>query len=183
MTELQSRNGAVTDSASGSESPQSDALSASMTCLDLSALKEYFRHRNSLPSLALSCLYLTVLSFAGQMVTFLLSAGYSSTQIGLIRTISVAFEISATWLAPMLIARIGVIRAGFWSINWQIIFVSVAVALFLVIKEPFSSAAGLIFGVVVSRTGLWMFDLCVQNIVQEVSTRFVLLSQLKCIGG
>jgi solute carrier family 40 (iron-regulated transporter), member 1 len=130
----------------------------------------YFRHRDFLPSLALSLLYLTVLSFAGQMVTYLLSVGYNSTQIGLIRTISVAFEISATWLAPLLMKKVGVVRAGLWSISWQILCISAAVALFLMVQEPFLSAASLIAGVIGSRIGLWAFDLCVQSIVQEVRT-------------
>ena len=119
--------------------------------------------------MALSCLYLTVLSFAGQMVTYLLSVGFTSTEIGVIRTVSVAFEISATWLGPFLMTRIGVVRAGLWSISWQMFCIAAAVGLFVMIQPPFAAAAGLIVGVVGSRVGLWVFDLCVQNIVQEVS--------------
>ena len=128
----------------------------------------YFRHRDILPSMALSLLYLTVLSFAGQMVTYLLSVGYNSTQIGIIRTFSVAVEVSATWLGPILMMRVGVIRAGLWSISWQIFCIATAVALFLVVQQPFIPASGLIAGVIGSRLGLWVFDLCVQTIVQEV---------------
>ncbi len=133
-----------------------------------SNLMLYFRHRDILPSMALSLLYLTVLSFAGQMVTYLLSVGYNSTQIGIIRTVSVAVEVSATWLGPILMKRIGVIRAGLWSISWQIFCIAMAVALFLVVRQPFIAASGLIAGVVGSRLGLWVFDLCVQTVVQEV---------------
>lgn len=135
---------------------------------NLSNFLLYFRHRAFLPSIALSLLYFTVLSFAGQMVTYLLSVGYNSTQIGSIRTVSVAFEVSATWLGPMLMARIGVIRAGLWSISWQILCIMTAVVLFLAVQQPFVAAFGLITGVVGSRLGLWVFDLCVQNIIQEV---------------
>ena len=129
----------------------------------------YFHHRDFLPSMALSCLYLTVLSFAGQMVTYLLSVGFTSIHIGIARTVSVAFEISATWLGPFLMKRIGVVRAGLWSISWQIFCITAAVTLFLMIQQPFTAAVVLIAGVVGSRVGLWVFDLCVQNIVQEVS--------------
>lgn len=118
--------------------------------------------------MALSVLYCTVFSFAGQMVTYLLSVGYSSTQIGLIRTASVAFEISATWLGPLLMMRVGVIRAGLWSISCQILCIATAVGLFLMVPQPLIAASGLIAGVVGSRVGLWVFDLCVQNIIQEV---------------
>ena len=84
------------------------------------------------------------------------------------RTVSVVFEISATWLAPVIITRIGVVRAGLWSISWQIFCITTAVSLFLMIQKPSVAAAGLITGVVGSRVGLWVFDLCVQSIVQEV---------------
>ena len=119
--------------------------------------------------MALSLLYLTVLSFAGQMVTYLLSVGYNSTQIGIIRALSVVVEVSATWLGPIMMMRVGVIRAGLWSISWQIFCIATAVTLFVVVRQPFLAASGLIAGVVGSRLGLWVFDLCVQTIVQEVS--------------
>jgi iron-regulated transporter 1 len=54
----------------------------------------YFHHLAFLPSFAGALLYLTVLSFAGQtnetgqIVTYLLSAGYNATQIGIVRTLS-----------------------------------------------------------------------------------------------
>ena len=119
--------------------------------------------------MALSILYLTVLSFAGQMVTYLLSVGYNSAQIGIIRTVAVALEVSATWLGPVLTKRVGVIRAGLWSISWQILCIITAVTLFLMVRQPSAAALCLVAGVTVSRIGLWVFDLCVQNIVQEVS--------------
>lgn len=146
---------------------QPEGSSVSSIRSNLSNFLLYFRHRAFLPSIALSLLYFTVLSFAGQMVTYLLSVGYNSTQIGSIRTVSVAFEVSATWLGPMLMARIGVIRAGLWSISWQILCIMTAVVLFLAVQQPFVAAFGLITGVVGSRLGLWVFDLCVQNIIQE----------------
>ena len=135
---------------------------------NLSSLMLYCRHRDFLPSMALSFLYFTVLSFGGQMVTYLLSVGYTSTQIGIIRTVSVLVEVSATWLGPVLMRRVGVIRAGLWSISWQLFCIAAAVTLFLVARQPVIAASVLITGVVGSRVGLWMFDLCVQNIVQEV---------------
>ncbi|KAI1390758.1 Ferroporti-1 [Hypoxylon trugodes] len=72
----------------------------------------YIHHPVFLASFAESLRYLTVLSFAGQMVTFLVISGYSSTQVGIARTVSVAFKVLATWVAPLLIIRIGPLRAG-----------------------------------------------------------------------
>lgn len=118
--------------------------------------------------MALALLSFTVLSFGGQMITFLLSAGFKATHIALARIVSVAFEISATWLAPFAMRKIGPIRAGLWFINWQALWVTVAGLLFVQINSPFLSVFGLVGAVIVSRVGLWGFDLCVQVIVQEV---------------
>ena len=131
-------------------------------------LSRYIHHEVFLPSLALSITHLTVLSFSGQMVTYLFSVGFSSTSIGLMRTVSVVLEMSATWVAPRVMDKVGPLRAGLWSINEQIFLLVGAVIAFWVIKSPSMSALGLVVGVVLSRIGLWGFDLSVQILVQEV---------------
>ena len=132
------------------------------------ALSDYSRHAVFLPSLALCLLYLTVLSFSGQMITYLISVGVTSTQIGLLRTVSTAVEISATWLAPIAMDKIGTLRSGLWFINWQLICICGSVGAFWLITRPLLGASILIVGMIASRVGLWGFDLCVQIIVQEV---------------
>ncbi|KAH8812846.1 Ferroporti-1 [Xylogone sp. PMI_703] len=128
----------------------------------------YLRHRAFLPSIAGALLYLTVLSFAGQMVTYLLSAGYSSTQIGIARTLSVAFEVLATWVAPWLMSMVGPVRAGLWLSSWQVVMLVTGTVVFWVfIDKPIISASGLVGGTILSRVGLRGFDLCTQIIVQE----------------
>lgn len=131
-------------------------------------LLEYTQHPVFLPSMALSLLYLTVLSFTGQMVTYILSVGLTSTTIGLLRTASTAIEISATWLAPITMKRVGPMRAGLWSITWQLGCTLAAVSSIWVLTEPRLAAFSLIAFVIASRVGLWGFDLCVQHIVQGV---------------
>ena len=128
----------------------------------------YFHHRAFLPSFAGALLYFTVLSFAGQMMTYLLSVGYNSFYIGATRTVSVAFEISATWIAPIIMSRIGPIRAGIWFINWQILCLVCAGSAFWGFKAPIVAASGLVIGTILSRVGLRGFELSVQIIVQEV---------------
>jgi solute carrier family 40 (iron-regulated transporter), member 1 len=136
----------------------------------------YFRHAAFLPSFAGSLLYWTVLSFAGQMVTYLLSAGYNATQVGLARTMSVFFEILATWLAPWLIGKLGPIRAGLWLASWQIVSLVAGIAVFWAfLNRPIISASGLVCGTILSRVGLRGFDLCTQIIIQEVSCPVLLL--------
>jgi iron-regulated transporter 1 len=130
----------------------------------------YVHHPAFLPSFAGALLYLTVLSFAGQMVTYLLSAGYNATQIGIARTLSVAFEVLATWLAPWLMGRIGPIRTGIWLASWQMVCLVAGMAVFWVFFDrPTISASGLVGGTILSRIGLRGFDLCTQVIIQEVS--------------
>ncbi len=132
--------------------------------------RRYCTHATFLPSFAGTLLYLNVLTFGGQMVTYLLSSGYNSTHIGLARTGSVVLEVTSTWVAPLLMTSIGVTRAGIWSSWWQLSTLALGVAVFRTVGDkPLASASGLVAGTILSRMGLWSFDLCSQMIVQEVS--------------
>ncbi|KMP01864.1 hypothetical protein CIRG_02002 [Coccidioides immitis RMSCC 2394] len=133
----------------------------------LRGLKFYFQHRAFLPSFSCALLYFTVLSFSGQMVTYLLSIGYNSFHIGIARTISVAFEISATWIAPAVMSKIGPIRAGIWFLSWQMMSLAAAASGFWGIRSEIMAATCLVCGSISSRVGLWGFDLSAQIIVQE----------------
>ncbi|KAK0648363.1 Ferroporti-1 [Cercophora newfieldiana] len=139
--------------------------------LPISFLSFYFRHPAFLPSFALSLLYLTVLSFSGQMITYLVSVGYTSLHVGLARTVSTLFELSATWVAPRLMSRIGTVRAGIWSLSWQMVWLTVALSWFFDVpglgESTSLSVTGLVVSVAMSRVGLWGFDLCAQSIVQD----------------
>nr|POE47804.1 solute carrier family 40 member 2 [Quercus suber] len=127
----------------------------------------YFQHPAFLPSFALALLYLTVLSFAGQMITYLLSLGVSPTALGILRGVAAIFEMSATWVAPKIMERIGPIRAGIWFLNFQFFCVSIACLFLWVDVSPRTAAVGLVCAVVASRIGLWGFDLSAQIIIQE----------------
>ncbi|KAK2811656.1 hypothetical protein FQN50_001999 [Emmonsiellopsis sp. PD_5] len=141
----------------------------------LPTLTFYLTHSAFLPSISLSLLYFTVLSFGGNMVAYLLSANYSSTNVGIIRTVAVVFEISATWIAPGVMSRVGPVRAGMWFLSWQVIWLTGGVVGFLRGGNNndggddggFLAASWLVVGVVASRVGLWGFDLCAQIIIQE----------------
>ncbi|KAL8770302.1 MAG: hypothetical protein Q9209_003938 [Squamulea sp. 1 TL-2023] len=128
----------------------------------------YFRSPVLLASISLCVLYFTVLSFNAQMVTFLLASGFTALWISVFRLISVVVELGATWAAPILMSRIGPVRAGLWFITWQSVCATAGVALFSTTALDLRTrSAALISGVVMSRIGLWGFDLCVQYIVQE----------------
>lgn len=135
-----------------------------------SGAASYTQHSAFLPSFSLALLYLTVLSFSGQMITYLIALGLSSGLIGVLRGASAMFEMSATWLAPKIMDRIGPIRGGIWFINWQILCVAVACAFFWIDQQPNLAAIGTVGAVVLSRVGLWGFDQSAQIIIQEVRT-------------
>lgn len=109
------------------------------------------------------------------MVTYLIDAGFTSTLIGIARTVSVAFEISATWAAPAVMKRMGPVRSGLWFINLQVTALAVSVGLFWGVNNLFAATVGLVGGVIVSRIGLIGFDLCTQVIIQDVRTQSLIL--------
>lgn len=131
-------------------------------------LTGYFCHRAMIPSFACAILYFTVLSFSGQMVTYLLFVGFTSVHVAIVRTLSVAVELSATFVAPMAMSKVGPIRAGIWFINWQAICLIIGAGWFWSLSSSTLSAIGLVVATILSRVGLWGFDLCIQIIVQEV---------------
>ncbi|OAA75154.1 Ferroporti-1 [Akanthomyces lecanii RCEF 1005] len=139
----------------------------------ISSLMDYFRHSAFLPSFSLSLLYLTVLSFSGQFITFLLSIGFTPLHVGIARTGSTVIELSATWAAPRLMSYMGPIRGGIWSLSWQMICLTLGLGMFLRdgigtdAHHAWTSVAGLIVCIALSRLGLWGYDLCAQTIVQE----------------
>jgi len=128
----------------------------------------YFQHQVFLPSFALAILNFTVLSFSGRMVAYLLSVGYNSYHVAIARSASVAVEISATWIGPLLMAKIGVLRAGMWLLSWQTVALAGAAGTFLVVKPETLAATALVAGTVLSRVGMWGFSLSAQILVQEV---------------
>jgi iron-regulated transporter 1 len=121
-----------------------------------------------LASLSLSMLYLTVLSTGPQWQTYLLATGYTSISVSLLRVAAVISELLATLFAPMLMHRIGPIRSGLWSVNWQVLWLTAGVGAFLWYEGSWWAGADVTIGIVASRLGLWGFDLSVQFIVQEV---------------
>jgi solute carrier family 40 (iron-regulated transporter), member 1 len=142
-----------------------------------SNLTAYFYHRAFVPSFALSLLYLTVLSFNGQMITYLIFTGFNSIHVGVARTVSVVFEISATWIGPIVMSKIGAIRSGTWFLNWQLACISFATLLFWNIDNAMLSAVALAAGTILSRIGLWGFDLSAQIIIQEVCLVLIRLNR------
>ncbi|RAO68985.1 uncharacterized protein BHQ10_004997 [Talaromyces amestolkiae] len=158
------------------DTAQRSAKTTIVQCLKaifpISSLHFYINHPAFVPSFALSLLYFTVLSFSGQMITYLVSVGYSTLYIGIARTVSTALELSATWIAPRMMKRVGVVRGGIWSLCWQMAWLGAGVTWFFADynregRDAIVAATGLAVGVALSRVGLWGYDLCAQNLIQD----------------
>ena len=137
----------------------------------LSPWSYYIQSPVFLASFSLCTVYLTVLSFNAQMLTYLLDSGFTALWVAGFRLVSVGAELSATWAAPAFISKVGPVRSGLWFITWQSVCAATGVALF--VQEAFSHwirAISLIIGVILSRIGLWGFDLSIQYLVQEVGS-------------
>ena len=102
------------------------------------------------------------------MTTYLLTLGFTSIHISIMRLVAVILELSATCAAPLLMRRIGAVRSGLWFINEQLISVALALGLFSLFDSQTKFAgAALVVGAILSRLGLWGLDLSVQYLVQE----------------
>jgi iron-regulated transporter 1 len=142
-------------------------LWASLNAL-VAPYRSYFANDAFLASLSLSLLYLTVLSFSSQMTTYLLATGFTPLSVSILRLVAVILELSATCATPVLMRKIGAVRTGLWSVNEQLLSIVLSVVLFSIYNPATKLAAGvLVAGVVLSRFGLWGFDLSVQYLVQE----------------
>ncbi|KFA71870.1 hypothetical protein S40288_07727 [Stachybotrys chartarum IBT 40288] len=130
------------------------------------SLALYTQHTAFLPSFSYAFLQFTVLSFSGRMVAFLLALGYSSFSVSIARMISTLAELSATWISPVAIKRLGNVRTAGISVTWQTACLTVGIVYFFFGSQ--FAVVGLVVGVILSRIGLWVFDLSVHNIIQNI---------------
>lgn len=100
-------------------------------------------------------------------MTYLASTGFSPFVIGLVRSLNVVFELSATFIAPRLMKRMGPYRAGMWFLSWQIAWLVASVTFFWR-EQGVIAASGLAAGAILSRIGLWGYDLSASLIIQTV---------------
>ena len=98
--------------------------------------------------------------------SYLYTRGVQEWMLGVFRAASALSGIGATLLTPMLIRRLGMVRAGWWTLALQLGMLVPAVFTF---AAPGSTAAVYLFLVFLcaSRMGLWGFDLCEVQIMQE----------------
>ncbi|BGO90469.1 hypothetical protein NBRC10512_006745 [Rhodotorula toruloides] len=124
-------------------------------------------------SLAISLLYLTVLSFDGSFLAWIKAHHYSDAFIAGMRGIGVVTGLLGTLVMPLLEKKIGLVRAGTWSIFSEVVTLIPAVVAFFVKpsaegKRGSALTDALLFtGMGLSRIGLWSFDLCQLKELQQ----------------
>ncbi|KAI8977743.1 Ferroporti-1 [Trametes punicea] len=128
--------------------------------------REFSQYPIFLSSLAISFLYLTVLSFDGTMLSYLKAHAYSDPFLAGMRGLNVIAGLAGTLAMPFLERRLGLVRAGNWSI-WSEVLCLLPVLITLYVGAPSDGSRGpawnaaLLFGgMMLSRIGLWAFDLC-----------------------
>lgn len=82
--------------------------------------REFAEYPIFLSSLAISWLYLTVLSFDGTMLSYLKSHAYSDPFLAGMRGLNVVAGLAGTLAMPFMEKRLGLVRAGNWSI-WRVV--------------------------------------------------------------
>ena len=78
--------------------------------------REFSQYPVFLSSLAISWLYLTVLSFDGTMLSYFKAHAYSDPFLAGMRSLNVVAGLAGTLAMPLLEKRLGLVRAGNWSI-------------------------------------------------------------------
>ncbi|KAH9935560.1 uncharacterized protein B0H18DRAFT_416644 [Fomitopsis serialis] len=132
----------------------------------LSDWHEFIQHPIFLSSISISCLYFTVLSFDGTMISYLKSESYTDPFIAGMRGLNVVAGLLGTVAMPFLERRLGLVRAGNWSIWSEVVcLLPVTLSFFVGGGQPNAhgpawKSALLFGGMMLSRIGLWAFDLC-----------------------
>ncbi|GAX73942.1 hypothetical protein CEUSTIGMA_g1392.t1 [Chlamydomonas eustigma] len=163
----------------------------------------YFRQHLFLANMSLALLYMTVLSLGFLMTSYLRWCGLTEAEVSLYRGVGALTGLLATLIFPAVRKKIGVAECGFLGISYQLLTLSIGVIPVILYclewRIPFMrtfvgdrEAAAisnedllqgvpslgitrlLISAVVASRTGLWLFDLAMTQLVQEEVQEFEL---------
>ncbi len=126
----------------------------------------YFQQPISFGGLALSLLYLNILSFGTLMTAYLIFRGMSFDEIGLLRGISYSAGLLGTFAFGLSTKHLSLLQTGRWSIILQFCCLSLCYAS-LYVRNSELSLALLVGGVIASRIGLYVFDLTITQLMQQ----------------
>lgn len=123
--------------------------------------KRYARHTVFLCSIAYALLYLTVLAPGTLVTSYLIYWQVEQWQIAAWSGLCAVTGMGAAYVTPWVVKRLGTVRAGVVFIWFQTVTLFPAVALSF--SPGYFPMAGALYGfmamIIVSRMGLWGFDL------------------------
>ncbi|GLI67363.1 hypothetical protein VaNZ11_011542 [Volvox africanus] len=125
--------------------------------------------------LALALLYMTVLSLGFLMTSFLKWSGLSEVEVSAYRGIGALTGLAATAIFPPLLARAGLRFCAIAGVTYQLTCLAAGVLPVVVVamahggdlRPSVTQVRVLVAGLVSSRTGLWLYDLAVTQLIQE----------------
>lgn len=140
-------------------------------CEDIPSLCEawtlYYKQTIFRSALALAVLYLSVVSFGTIMTAWFTASGFHAGHLGAARALAALSGMLSTATTPSLFRQLGVERTGLRYIWFMFAFIlPCTVAGFLASSNP-NFLWIIVVCVIVSRFGLWGFDLCVTQLLQE----------------
>lgn len=130
------------------------------------SLSVYLQQPVAAGGLALSLLYLNVLTFGGLMTAYLVWLGVNYSTIGILRGISSVIGLLGTVVFHFSERSRGLAKTGMWSIGVQFGFLALCYVS-LYVPNLQASLWLLVIGVCCSRIGLWSFDLTITQYMQQ----------------
>eukprot|EP01031_Cornospumella_fuschlensis_P026125 gene26125-31546_t len=127
-------------------------------------LEEFANCGCAMVMVAYAFLYMTVLSFGSLMTVYLRFAGMPDSTF---RGLSALSGFLGACSFPFVNAYMGLYSTGQLSLTYQCFLVCVAAVSFFVCSDQLEVAYIISIAVLLSRVGLWMFDLAVRQISQE----------------
>ncbi len=117
--------------------------------------------------LSLALIYSNALCFGGAMTTFLLWEGMSIKQVGMWRGLSSAIGLGGTFAYKISTHCTSVVNTGAWGVMYMFGCVTISCASFLV-DDNRTSINILVASAAASRIGLWVFDISITLLYQEM---------------
>ncbi|KAL4422722.1 hypothetical protein ABPG75_008919 [Micractinium tetrahymenae] len=165
-------DGAGSGGGTGSGSSSRDGGLAAALRRQARPWAQYARQPAAAPALALALLYLTVMSWGTLMTAYLKSEGLPEAELALYRGLGAVSGILATLAFPPLHRWLGLVPTGAAAIWLQLacLLGGAGPAVAAAAGAPVGSGArvyALVWGLVLSRFGLWSFDLAANQLIQE----------------
>mmetsp|Transcript_15838 Transcript_15838/g.45450 ORF Transcript_15838/g.45450 Transcript_15838/m.45450 type:complete len:371 (+) Transcript_15838:894-2006(+) len=130
-------------------------------------MRVYLKQPIASGGIALALLYLNILTFGAIMTAYLVWRGMRLQTIGVWRGISSAVGLMGTFVFHYSASHLTLEQTGMWSILFQFSALSISYAS-LFIGSYDTSLSMLIGGVCTSRVGLWVFDITITQLMQEL---------------